>query len=79
MRVIVDLVRCQSYGQCVYAAPTVFRFNGEESLEFDYAPDEALREQVERAVAACPVRAIRIGRANLPSEATATGTSEDAS
>lgn len=61
MRIIVDLVRCQSYGQCVYAAPTVFRFNGEESLEFDYAPDDAMREQVERAVAACPVQAIRIG------------------
>jgi len=30
-------------------------------LEFDYAPDDALREQVERAVAACPVQAIRIG------------------
>src|SRR5687768_67067 len=26
VRIIVDLVRCQSFGQCVYAAPTVFRF-----------------------------------------------------
>lgn len=66
MRIIVDLVRCQSYGQCIYAAPTVFRFNGEASLEFDYAPDDALREKVERAVAACPVRAIRIGLLNAP-------------
>ena len=66
MRIIVDLVRCQSYGQCVYAAPTVFRFNGEASLEFDYAPDDALREQVERAVAACPVQAIRIGLPDAP-------------
>jgi hypothetical protein len=30
-------------------------------LEFDYAPDDALRDQVERAVSACPVQAIRIG------------------
>lgn len=66
MRIIVDLVRCQSYGQCIYAAPTVFRFNGEASLEFDYAPDDALREKVERAVAACPVQAIRIGLPNAP-------------
>ena len=66
MRLIVDLVRCQSYGQCVYAAPTVFRFNGEAALEFDYAPDDALREQVERAVAACPVQAIRIGLPDGP-------------
>jgi ferredoxin len=61
MRVVVDLNKCQSYGQCVYAAPSVFRFHGEESLEYQYAPDEALREQVERAVAACPVQAITIG------------------
>ncbi|MDF2761547.1 MAG: ferredoxin [Thermomicrobiales bacterium] len=66
MRIIVDLVRCQSYGQCIYAAPTVFRFNGEASLEFDYAPDDALREKVERAVAACPVQAIRIGLPDAP-------------
>ena len=68
MRIIVDLARCQSYGQCVYAAPSVFRFNGEQALEFDYAPDDALREQVERAVAACPVQAIRIGLPDAAAE-----------
>ena len=62
MRIVVDLNRCQSYGQCVFAAPTVFRIYGEESLEYDYNPDDALREQVERAAAACPVQAIAIGR-----------------
>ena len=66
MRILVDLIRCQSYGQCIYAAPSVFRFNGEQSLEFDYAPDDALRDQVERAVAACPVQAIRIGLPDTP-------------
>jgi len=68
VRILVDLVRCQSYGQCIYAAPSVFRFNGEQSLEFDYAPDDALREQVERAVAACPVQAIRIGLPEKPTQ-----------
>ncbi len=68
MRILVDLIRCQSYGQCIYAAPSVFRFNGEQSLEFDYAPDDALRDQVERAVAACPVQAIRIGLPDTPPE-----------
>lgn len=63
MRIVVDLNRCQSYGQCVFAAPAVFRMYGEESLEYDYNPDDALREQVERASAACPVQAIGIGRA----------------
>jgi ferredoxin len=58
MRVLVDLNRCLSYGQCVFAAPSVFRFHGEESLEYDYAPADGLREQVREAAAACPVQAI---------------------
>jgi ferredoxin len=64
LRIVVDLNRCQSYGQCVFAAQTVFWWHGEESLEYDYAPDEALRPQVERAAAACPVQAISIGRSD---------------
>ena len=32
MRIVVDLNRCQSYGQCVFAAPTVFRLYGAEAL-----------------------------------------------
>ncbi len=61
VRLLVDLNKCQSYGQCVYQAPTVFRFHGEESLEYLYAADDSLREQVERAAAACPAQAITIG------------------
>jgi len=38
MKILVDLNRCQSYAQCVYAAPAVFRMHGEESLEYDYNP-----------------------------------------
>ena len=61
MRIVVDLNRCLSYGQCVFAAPTAFQMRGEVSLEYDYAPDDSLRVQVERAAAACPVQAISIG------------------
>ena len=61
LRIVVDLNRCQSYGQCVFAAPTVFGFHGEESLEYDYAPGEHVRAEVERAAAACPVQAITLG------------------
>ena len=60
MRLMVDLNRCESYAQCVYAAPTVFRMHGEESLEYAYEPDAALQEQVEQAAAACPVQAITV-------------------
>jgi ferredoxin len=58
MRIVVDLNQCQSYGQCIFAAPAVFRWHGEESLEYDYAPDDGLLREVERAAAACPVQAI---------------------
>jgi ferredoxin len=60
MRIVVDLNQCQSYGQCIFAAPTVFRWHGEESLEYDYAPDDELSGEVARAAAACPVQAISI-------------------
>ncbi|HWO62167.1 MAG TPA: ferredoxin [Umezawaea sp.] len=61
MRVLVDLNRCQSYGQCVFAAPEVFRFRGAESLEYDHVPDEKLDREVRRATLACPVQAITLG------------------
>jgi ferredoxin len=61
VRIVVDLNRCQSYGQCVFAAPTVFELRG-EMLEYEYAPDDSLHEQVKRAGGTCPVQAITIGR-----------------
>jgi ferredoxin len=60
MRILVDLNRCQSYGQCVFAAPSVFELRG-EALEYEYAPEDSLQGQVRRAAAACPVQAITIG------------------
>jgi ferredoxin len=69
MRIVVDLTRCQSYGQCVFAAPTVFRFHGEEALEYDYNPDDQMREQVRQAAAACPVQAITLDYLDKLSEA----------
>ena len=62
MRVVVDLNRCQSYGQCVFAAPEVFRFRGEESLEYDHVPGADSDRALVRAALACPVQAITIGR-----------------
>jgi ferredoxin len=59
MKVVVDLNRCQGYGQCVYAAPNIFQLKGPEILAYDPAPPEQWRDEVEHAVHACPVRAIR--------------------
>lgn len=60
MRVLVDLNRCQSYGQCVFAAPDVFRMKHDETLEWDYQPSSEHETKVNRAVHACPVRAITV-------------------
>ena len=61
LSVIVDLSRCQVYGQCVFAAPAAFSLHSEDTLEFDPAPDEAIREHIIRAAKACPVQAISVG------------------
>jgi NADPH-dependent 2,4-dienoyl-CoA reductase/sulfur reductase-like enzyme/ferredoxin len=58
MRLVVDLTRCQGYGQCVFAAPEVFRMHGDEALLYEPNPDDGQREKILRAAAACPVRAI---------------------
>lgn len=78
MQVLVDLNRCQSYGQCVYAAREVFRFRGAESLEYDHVPDAESHRAVERAARACPVQAITLGRATEAGTAAGSGTAVEA-
>jgi NADPH-dependent 2,4-dienoyl-CoA reductase/sulfur reductase-like enzyme/ferredoxin len=60
MRVVVDLTRCQGYAQCAFAAPGVFKMGFADALQYNPSPDDAEREQVLRAAAACPVQAIRV-------------------
>lgn len=62
MKVVVDLSRCQGYAQCAFLAPDAFRMHGEEALMYDPNPDDARRDQVLRAAAACPVQAILVDR-----------------
>jgi ferredoxin len=62
MRIVIDLNRCQGYGQCVFLAPGVFELHGEEALRYDPGPGEAQRLPVLRAAAACPVQAIQVER-----------------
>lgn len=61
IQVVVDLNRCQAYGQCCFLAPGVFQLHGQEALWYDPEPDAPQREQVLRAAAACPVQAITVG------------------
>jgi ferredoxin len=56
----VDMDLCDSHGQCVFAAPDVFSFDEDDYLGYDATPDDSRRAAVAKAVASCPVRAIRI-------------------
>ena len=62
MRIVVDLNRCQGYGQCVFLAPDGFELLGEEALMYDPGPSDAQRLPVLRAATACPVQAIQVER-----------------
>jgi ferredoxin len=58
MRILVDLNKCHLYAQCCFLAPEVFKLEGDEMLSYHPEPDEASRERVLRAAAACPALAI---------------------
>ncbi|MFF3246960.1 ferredoxin [Streptomyces sp. NPDC002870] len=60
MRLAVDLNRCQGYAQCAFLAPDVFAMHGDEALLYNPHADDAQREHVARAAAACPVQAILV-------------------
>jgi ferredoxin len=59
MRLVVDLTKCQGYGQCAFMAPSTFVMDGEEGLHFVAEPPDAERERVLRAAAAARCRRSR--------------------
>ncbi|MFE2964292.1 ferredoxin [Streptomyces sp. NPDC059340] len=65
MRLVVDLNRCQGYAQCAFLAPDVFAMHGDESLLYNPEAEEDRREDMARAVAACPVQAIMVEASSL--------------
>lgn len=60
MKVHVDMDVCQHYGQCVFAAPEVFDLDDNGELVYQAEAPDSARVEVEAAVMACPVQAIRI-------------------
>ncbi|MHB1235153.1 MAG: ferredoxin [Microbacteriaceae bacterium] len=60
IRIVVDMDKCQHYGQCVFEAPKVFQLSGDDKLEYRAEADDAERGNVEAAVDVCPMQAIRI-------------------
>ena len=62
IKVEVDMEKGQHYGQCVFEAPTVFKLNEDDKLEYVGEVDDSERDNVEAAVDICPMQAIRIAR-----------------
>jgi len=62
MHVIVDQSRCVASGQCVLAAGAVFDQRDEDGIVFllDENPPAELHDDVRRAAALCPARAISL-------------------
>lgn len=58
----VDMDKCQHYGQCAFEAPTIFRLNDDDKLEYTVMPDDSELDNVEAAIDVCPMQAItRVG------------------
>ncbi|MEV5989678.1 ferredoxin [Streptomyces sp. NPDC052051] len=62
MRVAVDRDQCCAAGQCVLAAPEVFRQRDSDGTSYPVTahPDPGLREALLEAVAACPTQAVTL-------------------
>lgn len=74
LRLVVDLNRCQGYAQCAFLAPDVFAMHGDEGLLYDPEAEEAQRERLAQAVAACPVQAILVDELDLAAGAASSAT-----
>lgn len=62
MRVILDVNRCNAYGNCVIEAPDVFDIDDASGLAvvLEEHPPEERRAKVQAAARLCPVLAISI-------------------
>lgn len=60
IRIVVDMDKCQHYGQCVFEAPKIFHLSEDDTLEYLAEADDQERANVEAAVDVCPMQAIRI-------------------
>jgi ferredoxin len=61
MKIVVDFDRCPGHARCMEIAPERFGVRSEGYLyTLDEEPAEAMRPKLERAVQACPTRAISI-------------------
>ena len=60
MKVVVDMSKCQNYGQCCFEAEDVFQLDDNGKLTYVSEVDESRRSSVESATDVCPMQAITI-------------------
>jgi ferredoxin len=60
MKVHVDMNLCQSHGECVVVAPDIFELGDDDVLVWQEDVDDSRRADMDEAVDACPMLAIRI-------------------
>lgn len=60
MKVHVDMDLCQSHGECAAIAPDVFELGDDDVLVWQEDVDDSRRADMEAAVNACPMMAIRL-------------------
>ena len=60
MKILVDMDKCQHYGQCVFEADDIFSLGEDGKLSYMSEVDESRRSDVESAVDVCPMQAISI-------------------
>lgn len=60
MKVVVDMSKCQHYGQCCFEAEDVFKLDDDGKLTYVSIVDEGRRSDVESAADVCPMQAITI-------------------
>ena len=60
MKILVDMDKCQHYGQCVFEADDIFSLGEDGKLSYKNDVDENRRSAVESAVDVCPMQAISI-------------------
>lgn len=60
MRIVVDDDLCDLHGQCVFAAPEIFRMNDAGELEYAAEIPDALADDARAAQSICPAAAIEL-------------------
>ncbi len=60
IKIHVDMDKCQHYGQCVFEAPTVFRLNDDDKLEYNATAEDSELDNIEAAIDVCPMQAISL-------------------